>query len=396
MEPIAPGEPGDIGEPERLDIGAEPPIRSRARATVLAAVAGGAVLLVAVTALSGLLTPSASAPESDPVPTPTRTPTPISWPTPRQPTPTPSRPAVFSSSGFLSDLDVDVFVRSTRAVFRIETQAGRVTRTAVPGLESSGPVWFLAAHDRVLVRPMDAVPGQAVVDGTGARPLTGLLASVGNYLPGPDGRIWVVAIDGDQSSARLTDAAGSRVWETVRAPGTGGFSADGAGGLFFAAATGGTYQATSAGLRRVTRGAVLATSRDRYLSLECDDRFACEHVLHDRRTGGRERVGRASGAQQSTGVLSADGRYAALVSWRENAGPTLEVIELAGGQQLLSVELDEAEWGGEMPAAWLPDGRLLGLRDTRLFVFDPRSGQTTRSSIRLPPLRQLALRLPAG
>ncbi|MEU7779125.1 hypothetical protein [Micromonospora parva] len=48
---------------------------------------------------------------------------------------------------------------------RIDFAHGRITTTAVPALRSGGPVSFLVGPDRVVIRPLEAVPGYVVPDG---------------------------------------------------------------------------------------------------------------------------------------------------------------------------------------------------------------------------------------
>lgn len=411
MEPPAPMLPGELegepDEPERLESGPVLSGRPGVRRVVLVAVAVLAALLIGVMALGEIGGSNAQESAADLSPTPTATASQIDWPTPRPATPTPPRPTVFSSDGFLADLDIDLFVRSNRAVFRIDTRARRVTRTALQ-LETSGPVSFLAVRDRVLIRPLDPGPGYAVVDGQPIRPLAGYVAVDGEQLPGTQGRVWVIRREGVTSVARLTDTSGRRLYSTVRVPSDGQFIADGSGGLFVTG-IGGTYRATNTGLRRVSGGTILATGRSRFLTVECDERFACGSYLYDGRSSTGKRMSAArlppnsEGLSPDTryaatpnhdGLLSPDGRYAATLDWRRTDGPHLGVTEVASGRLLTEWQLGDSD--GKLPAAWLPDGRLLGLANTRLFVFDPRTRSTIRPSIRLPPLRQIAVRLPAG
>lgn len=399
MEPIAPGEPGDFGEPDRLDTTPEPSSAARARAIVVGAVVAGAALLVGVTAVSGTLGQSAPVPGSveSPAPTPTRS-TAISWPTPRQPTPSPARPPVFGSSGFLADLDVVIYARSSRAVFRIDTKAERVTRTPVASSEDEAPEHLLALRDRVLVLPMDASPGTQIVDGQPATEWDRTGDGDEQYLPGPSNRVWTIMLsENGRMTAKLTDASGKRVYETVRGPGYGYFKGDGSGGLLYED-VGGVYRAGSAGLRRVTTGAILASGPRGYVAIECTARFACSNFAY--RPGpdeveSRRRLGPARPAQSGNGALSVDGRFAATFSWGET-GMTVAVIDVTTGRRVGGWAMTEDSTGGEPSLLWLPDGRLLSLQNSRLAVFDPRTGETARTSLRLPPLRQLALRPPAG
>lgn len=392
VEPLLPAEPGDFEEPEVLESSPTSAAPSSLRTAVIAIVVAGVVGLVAVLGFGG------AAGRSAPEPSPTFVPTPsaISWPSPRAPSPTPTRPPVFSSSGFLADLDIVVFARSNRAVYRIDTRAGQVTRTRVSELSPSGPVIFLPTSDRVIIRPLDEGAGFALIDGQPARPLTGLLISGGEFFPGVADRVWsITALSPSRYVANLTDPAGSRIYARVNVTGTGTFGADGAGGLFYTD-VGGTYQATPSGLRRVTSGRVVATSRNRFLAVECDERYACRTLLYDRRTDTRRRVGGLRLEPGPPGVLSPDGRHLALRNWGESSGPSLSVVEVGTGRQIASFSMEDADISIDPSAIWLPDGRLLWLRNSRLAVFDPRTRQTSASSLRLAPLVQLAVRPPAG
>ncbi len=357
---------------------------------MIAVLVAGVVGLVAVLGFGGPTGRSAPEPSPTLVPTPSA----ISWPSPRTPSPSPTRPPVFSSSGFLADLDIVVFARSSRAVYRINTRAQQVTRTRISERSSSGPVTFLALPDRVIVRPLDEVGGSAVTDGQSAGPLTGLLASGGEYFPGTADRVWsITALSPSRFVASLTDAAGSRIYTRVNVVGTGSFGADGAGGLFYSD-IGGTYQATPSGLRRVTSGRVVATSRDRFLAIECDDRYTCRSFVYDRRTDTRRRVGPLRLNPGPPGTLSPDGRYVVLPNGGEGSVATLTVVEVKTGRQIAGFRL--VDTFVDPSATWLPDGRLLWLRNSRLAVFDPRTRQSVGSSLRLAPLVQLAIRAPAG
>lgn len=411
MEPIRRADPGDIGgdngnidgdsdvlgEPERLESAPPVAVPPAVRRVVIGAAVGVAALIMAVVLLGESIGRSAPAPGAVESPTPTPSSTPVSFPSPQQPTPTPARPAVFGSSGFLADLDLVVYVRSNRALFRIDTKARQVTRTPM-GLDSDEPVSLMALNDRVLVRPWDERGGFVVVDGRPPRRLTGPLAGGGAYYPGPAGRVWTISstVTDGKVTANLTDASGKRVFASIELATSGTIYGDGAGGLFYEE-IGGTYQATSSGLRRVTGGRILATSRHVFLATECDDEFACGTYAYDRRTETRRRVGPAQAERSIPGVLSPNGRYVALQLWESTSGPSLGVIEASSGKQIGLFPMGEDSDGfHDASGVWLPDGRLLWLRESRLAVFDPRSKQLARSRLRLPPLIQLAVRQPAG
>jgi hypothetical protein len=72
-------------------------------------------------------------------------------------------------------------------VARIDFAHGRITTTAVPALRSGGPVSFLVGPDRVVIRPLEAVPGYGVPDGEAATEMTANSPQgSGAARPGPD------------------------------------------------------------------------------------------------------------------------------------------------------------------------------------------------------------------
>lgn len=59
----------------------------------------------------------------------------------------------------------ELFGWGPEGVVRIQLARGRVTRTALPPIASSGPTSFLVGRDWAMVRPLDGVPGYLVRDG---------------------------------------------------------------------------------------------------------------------------------------------------------------------------------------------------------------------------------------
>jgi hypothetical protein len=88
----------------------------------------------------------------------------------------------------------ELFGRGSGVVVRIEFARGRITRTAVPALASSGPVSFVAGAQGALVRPIDFVTGYLIPDGQPARVAPGVFGTGGPAFPGPDPRhLWVAS-----------------------------------------------------------------------------------------------------------------------------------------------------------------------------------------------------------
>lgn len=114
-------------------------------------------------------TPSESLPSTG-RPTATRSPAPV-----ESPAGAPTAPVVRYVGHPLLGVTAgwELFGRGPDAVVRLQLAIGRITRTSVPSLASTGPVSVVVGSDRVIIRPLDVVPGYVVVDGdrpTGCRP----------------------------------------------------------------------------------------------------------------------------------------------------------------------------------------------------------------------------------
>lgn len=90
----------------------------------------------------------------------------------------------------------ELLARGSQSTVRIQLARGQITRTTLPGLASSGAVSFVAAADRVIIRPWDYVAGYVVPDGKPSRELPAAFGQGGPTLPGPDPRhLWVQSGD---------------------------------------------------------------------------------------------------------------------------------------------------------------------------------------------------------
>ncbi|MFB9233998.1 hypothetical protein ACFFWC_00355 [Plantactinospora siamensis] len=288
----------------------------------------------------------------------------------------------------------ELFGRGPDAVVRIEPAPGRVSVTAVPGLASGGPVSFLAGPGRVVIRPLDRVPGYAVPDGRPAQALTGALAEEGPLIPGPEpGTGWLtrehryelVGLDGQARNVAL---------DQPTLDGGGFVEPDGAGYPLFTG-TGGSYSVRPDGIRRLTSGAVLAVGRTRALARECDERYRCATVVVDRRTGARRPLpGRLPSALQVGGSVSPDGNRAALLVEQPPLRPMVHLIDLnTGADRPLDARIESASFD-ESQYAWSPDGRFLFLLDAdgELHATETNSGRSGKVDLGLPRLTQLAVR----
>lgn len=292
--------------------------------------------------------------------------------------------------------DWELFGRGAGVVVRIEPALGRVTRTVVPGLLSSGPVSFLATADGVLVRPLDRVPGYAIPDGRPARSLGGLLIGGGPLYPGPrPGQVWVPVDGGSPLRMVLAEVDGRPTGTRVDIPvnNAGPVRPDGAGYLLVTG-TGGVYDARPSGLRRITTGALLAVGPTRWLTVDCDDRDRCVLVVTDRVSGARHVLAPStSDPNVLSGVISPDGKTAAVLR-NAPAGPSLDLINLlTGAERPLPVHADQDGFN-DGTLVWSPDSRTLFTVDAggALLTVDAQTHRVRTVALQLPPLTQLAAR----
>jgi hypothetical protein len=294
----------------------------------------------------------------------------------------------------------ELFGRGPGVVVRVEFARGRITRTAVPALQSSGPVSFVAGAEGALVRPIDFVTGYLIPDGQPARAAPRALGAGGPAFPGPDPRhLWVAdGADGDRMVLVGVDGRGTGVLIAVPA-GSSQLSAipDETGYLLFPG-IGGVYDVRPGRTSRVTTGALLAAGPTRWLTDECDSQARCGPVVIDRSTGARHALSlhldQASYAP--VGVISPDGTVAAVQAGSSSA--RIEMINLAtGAEHALPHRIASADEGQESTMAWSPDSRWLFLAASDgLYAVGSRTGQIIDLShalgATLPALTQLSIR----
>lgn len=294
----------------------------------------------------------------------------------------------------------ELFGRGDNVLVRIELAAGRITRTTVPALASSGPVFLVAGSDRVIIRPLDRVPGYVVRDGQPARQLSLLLNLEGPIFPGPTpDQMWVQPADDHQPVMALSDLNGKRLPDFISIPeetSTFEAAADGAGYLLFPG-IGGVYDARPDGMRRISTGSLLAVGPTGWLSLECDDRHRCESVLIDRRDGARRVVNTDMPPNGARGVLSPDGTTAAMMTTGPNGTVGLYLLNLGSGRRkVLELSINQMDYQGAV--AFSPDGKWLFAitADGSLSVINPKTATMRSLGAALPPLGQLVIRSTAG
>jgi hypothetical protein len=281
----------------------------------------------------------------------------------RSPSPVPIAPVVTELGHPLLDTagGWELFARTPDALVRIDPARGRITRTPVPRIASSGPVSLVVGRDWAVLKPLDFVSGYLVRDGRAAEVLVGALAQGGLAAPGPDGAsLWVPEHERYDRIA-LVDLGGRPVGpEIAMMAGIGDMLTPDGSGYVVQVGIGGAYAARPDGLRRITTGLLLAIGPTRWLVYECDDQYQCGMVLIDRRTGTRRAVGAEpldlpSG---STGVISPDGVHAAIVRLGRTAPPTLWLMDMPAGLSN-PVQVPGGIRDGDAAMVWSPDGRWL-------------------------------------
>lgn len=336
-------------------------------------------------------TPPSHAPASTPTPTERQPAVPDRSPSPRTVDQTGKR--LLGATG-----DWELFARGPEVVVRIQPARGRVVRTAIPPLQSSGPVSFVVGADRAVVHPLDDVPGYVVPDDGRAHELAPILDRGGMVVPAPTpGKVWV--FDDDENEMLLVTTAGKRTDTSISMPdGSTWPHSDGAGYLLVDS-VGGVYQARPDGVRRVTTGTILASGPSGWLTDECDARLRCSRVLIEREGGARHVLGptpAGEGVPVDDGVISPDGSTAAVVLGDNQGGSRLFLVDLDSGEgQEVDITFGQDRFRGVL--AWSPDSRWLFTpsADGRLLAVDADTGRVRSLGVRLPSVDQVAVRAPS-
>jgi hypothetical protein len=397
---------GVIGDDPPTPMPPAPPARRRRRLVAAAMVCASLLLLLLVTAGHG---EEAAGPTRSTGPGPSS-----AMPTASRPAPSPQDTTESGTSTALPAVTTDLhrrllgvtsswelFARGDDLVVRIQPALGRVTQTHLPSLASDGPVGFLALRDRVLIRPLDVVPGYQVRDGGAAVELTGPLRAGGAVFPGPDlDHVWLAV--GTPGSAELVllradDPRAERFLPLPPDASPFAMTSDGAGSVLLDG-VGGVYLVRSDGLRRITTGTLLAAGPTGWLTLECDPRYRCSIILRDRsgpaRTVTGDTFGTGSlGGYALGGVISPDGTAAAIFEPTQGPAPVLDLLQLRTvGRRRVEVDVGDGPDQGTL--AWSPDSRWLFVLDAagRLHVVDPVTGTGSELLPGLPRLVQLSVR----
>lgn len=299
-----------------------------------------------------------------------------------------------------------VFGYGPNQVIQIQPARGRITRTAVPPLQSNGPVFFVAGPGQVIIRPLDFVPGYLVPDGHPARILSGALSNGGIAIEGPQpGTVWWQAGNGSDSMS-LVWLDGSTTGVSIPLPtGVWVTTSDGRGDVLASSETGVMYDVSPRGVRRFT-GTPAAVGPTRWLIVDCrgagqrsagqagSGQSRCADVVINLETGARRTLpGPPPDTAGISGVIAPDGLVAAV--FRGGGSPlTLHLLNLASGaDQRLGVRLAQGT-PGPQTVAWSPDSRWLFVvaADGTLAAVSARTGQVQGIGVALPPVSQIAVR----
>ncbi|MEO9138596.1 MAG: hypothetical protein ABI345_05960 [Jatrophihabitans sp.] len=299
----------------------------------------------------------------------------------------------------------ELFGRGDHVVVRIQFAQGRITRTAVPDLLSSGPVSFIVGTHQAIVRPLDVVPGYRIPDGRPARQIDMSLSvgQTGPAFPGPDpDHVWAPPAGEGQDDIRLAGMDDPSFGPRLPVPSgvaVTDATPDGAGFLLFQG-SGGVYDSRPGELRRITTGQVLAVGPTRWLVRECGGRTGrCRTVVIDQADGKRHVIATAgpSAGYILAGAISPDGSTAALVPG--TGSPQIKLMNLSTGTvRSLLVRVDESAFDPSGVLAWSPDSRWLFATDenSHLNAIDVRTEHvvdlTYSTGRALPPLTQIAIR----
>jgi hypothetical protein len=292
-----------------------------------------------------------------------------------------------------------LFGRGERTLIRIDLARNEITRTVVPSLQSSGPVYFVPAAGEVIIRPLDFVPSYAVPDGRPAQPLPAGFGFGGPILPGPDPRhVWVAGGDDAHPAYVLSSLDGRRSGTVIRLPADSSILnvvGDGVGYLLVSTAEG-VYRALPGRVQLISTGNLLATGPTGWLVAECVHYQHCRPVLIDRTTGRRRILGpelTRGFNRPPWGAISPDGRTAAIFDVGTDGFNTIELLDLhTGSARITAIHVHNVVEDGTI--SWSPDGRWLFAVDVfgAVAVLDLATGQTRSLPGPLPPLTQLAIR----
>jgi hypothetical protein len=318
-----------------------------------------------------------------------------------QPPPPPPPPGPVSRGRLTRRVDGiplgwQLFGLGTEVVVRVDLASSTVTRTRIPPLGTS-QIFLVPGRRRLVVRPVDVPTGWLVQDDEAPSALPSSLGGIGPVLRGPDlDHYWIQTRSQGSESMALVNADGwGSLPVVVPVPyfATTGPMSDGAGGLLFEG-VGGLYRISPTGRLTTSTAIVLAVGQGDLLTLARATGGTWRTTLR-LRGGAMQDLPVPIGPQLPHGVLAPDASSVVLYAVDEHRHMTLTVVDLPSGDHR-PLDVDITGVAGDGTVLWSPDGgRVLCLdTDGRVRVVDPASGAVT-DTLDLPPLRQLAARIPS-
>ncbi|MEO6502169.1 MAG: hypothetical protein ABIQ09_09700 [Jatrophihabitantaceae bacterium] len=292
--------------------------------------------------------------------------------------------------------DWELFGQGHGVVVRMELGRGRITRTAVPELGGASPIFFVVGQDRVIVHPMDWVPGYVVRDGKPATQLPPALSQAASTLPGPDPwHLWAETAAGTGSALTLLSLDGHPAGVQIPIPQDATVQASDRAGNVLMFGVGGMYDARPDGMHRITGGTLLAVGPTRWLARECDERYRCAGAVIDRASGARRAlITPLNSYEQNAGAISPDGRIAALLQPNGVGGSNVHLLDLTTETaRVTGVTTSSNQTLGGRAFVWSPDSRWLFVTNGagRVLVIN-RAGESAVLDAQVGQLDQLALR----
>ena len=291
----------------------------------------------------------------------------------------------------------------TAVLVRIQFAAGQITRTKLPQLLSSGPVFLIPGPGQAIVRPLDNVAGYLVPDNKPARELPAALGEGGVVFPGPrPGQLWIPARSGAQPALRLVAMNGTAAGQSIRQLAAGGpssapvLSAPDGQGYVLIQGDDAAYDARPAGTRRVAAGTVTAVGSSGWLVSRCHSATRCVNTVIDPATGiGRILPGSADltgypvEGSWPPGLISPNGRLAAVVSSGPDNSQIMNLVDLRTGTDR-AIALPHGAGAG---MAWSPDSQWLFsvTGNGALQVIEPATDHIRGIGVSLPPVRYLTI-----
>lgn len=295
--------------------------------------------------------------------------------------------------------DWELFAYGPGELMRVEFASGRMTRTRMPDLVSEAPVTVLALGDRAIVHPWEGGDGFVVKDGKRAVDQSDDLADSGFIAPGPKpDQVWLtMRVDEGRRSvntlATKTIVGGEMRPVESLPPSFWPDGPDGRGNVIVGG-VGGQYLVRPAEVQRITTGNVIAAGPTRYLIQTCDERLRCHNEVVDRDTDARRQLEAEYSRADvyALGLISAGGRWAALMRGANSGSPNLELLNLDTGRaRVVDVDLEDGDSPGRV--VWSPDGRwLVAVSGDDIVLVDPNTGKVLPSGIEHQSVEVVAVR----